>query len=71
MAPILAFASQAFGLVPSMIQAGMALAEILEFVTAQRNKVQEMNDQGRKPTPEEWDSLNAVRDQVHQRIQDS
>jgi hypothetical protein len=48
----LAYALQLLQALPALIQAGQDASDLIA-------RVKEMHDQGRDPTPGEWDDLNA------------
>lgn len=63
--PAIAFASQILSMLPTFIQAGMS---VVEFSTWGAEKVKAMADEGRDPTPEEWDELNARTAELRRRL---
>lgn len=65
-AAIAAYIAQFVGLLPQMIAAGR---DIRAFWKEHRSKVDEMIEQERKPTPEEWAALTKIRDEQHAEIQ--
>lgn len=52
----LAMALQLLNALPALIAAGVEVKDLIEDQTA---KLQAMADEGRDPTPAEWDDLNA------------
>lgn len=52
----LAYALQLLAALPQLIQAG---ADVMAMVTEAKDRLQNMHDEGRDPTPGEWDDLNA------------
>jgi hypothetical protein len=63
----LSFALQLLQVAPSLISAGQELAEMLEWG---RGRVQEMADQNRDPTDEEWNELNSRTQELRRRLHD-
>lgn len=53
------YAIKAFELVKSAISAGKAVKDIYDIITRTQDNLQKMQDEGRGPTDEEWDALNA------------
>lgn len=52
----IAYALQLMTAIPGLIQAGV---DITRTVTDARDKLAQMDAEGRDPTPSEWDALNA------------
>lgn len=52
----LAFATQLLGALPALIQAGVAVSDLID---AGKDKLQQFQDERRDPTAAEWDELNA------------
>jgi hypothetical protein len=52
----LAYALQLLAALPQLIQAG---ADVMQMITEAKDRLQNMQDEGRDPTPAEWDDLNA------------
>lgn len=52
----LAFATQLLGALPSLMEAGVA---VMDLVTKGNAKLKAFADEKRDPTAEEWDDLNA------------
>jgi hypothetical protein len=52
----LAYALQLLTALPQLIQAG---ADVMDMITEAQERLQNMQDEGRDPTPGEWDDLNA------------
>lgn len=63
---VLAYVLQILAALPQLLAAGV---EISAFVQKARDDVERMKDEGRDPTPQEWDALNAeiarLRAQLH------
>lgn len=53
----LAFAIQAFNVIPGLVAAGM---DIYEFVSKASDDLKKMQDENRDPTDQEWADLNKV-----------
>lgn len=53
----LAFAIQAFNVIPGLVAAGM---DIYEFVSKASDDLKKMQDENRDPTDQEWAELNTV-----------
>lgn len=60
-AEALQFAMQLLAALPQLIQAG---SDVATLVTRSREQLQTMADEGRAPTAEEWDALNAEIDRL-------
>jgi hypothetical protein len=62
----LAFAVQLLSSLPTLIQAGVDVTNLVKDST---DKLKGMQDEKRDPTPQEWDALNArikaLRDELH------
>jgi hypothetical protein len=62
----LAYALQLLASLPQLIQAGV---DVMDTINAAKEKLQTMSDEGRDPTPAEWDELNerirGLRSQLH------
>lgn len=52
---ILTYALQLLGVLPSLIEAG---ASVVDLVQNGKAKIQQMQDENRGPTDEEWAALN-------------
>lgn len=66
MGSAVALALQVFSILPSLIEAGLEVKELIETTQA---ALQKMQDEKRDPTPEEWNAINnkieALRAQLH------
>lgn len=66
MGSALAYAVSLLGELPGLIAAGK---DVIDLVKSGQTALQSMQDQGRDPTPAEWDALNAqikaLRDELH------
>lgn len=59
-------ALQALQSLPQLLQAG---SEVVQLVEETRARLQSMRDEGRDPSPGEWDDLNARIDVLRGRLQ--
>jgi len=65
---ILEYALAVIQYIPKAIALGKS---IVDWVNEQSAIIKRMVDEGRDPTPEEWDALNAVIEAKHEQIQAS
>ena len=59
------FALKILQVLPGLIAAGK---DVTQLITDTSQRVQEMRDQNRDPTPGEWDDLNAQIDSLRGRL---
>lgn len=63
----ISYAIEALNLLPGLISAGM---DVVEFATKTSNGLKVMQAEGRDPTDEEWNALNATVEELRNRRPD-
>lgn len=64
--PALVYALQILNMLPTLIATGSSVMGLINKGTA---ALQNMIAEGRNPTPEEWATLDSMRDALHNEVQ--